>query len=125
MAPLSAALSLADRKLRGLVEFPSLRIALVVLTETGGNPVGGDYRELLWQAFEVPIFEQLRNRAGDVIARECEVHDGMHVDPAARLDETDLIKEPCECGAETPRLRNYFMVRRAATTLSASASLIF
>ncbi len=127
VAPLETALSLADRKTRMLADLSSLRIALVILTETGGERLAYDYRELLWQAFGVPIFEQLRDREGAVIARECEVHDGLHVDPAARLDDqirSSMIHEPCECGADTPRVRSYFMVRRAATTLSASASLM-
>jgi hypothetical protein len=127
VAPLATALSLADQKLRGLADLASLR-ALIVLTEMGGDVLADDYRELLWQAFKVPIFEQLRSRQGPVIARECEVHDGLHVDPAARLNQEiseALVNEPCECGSETPRLRGYFMPRTAATRLSASASLTF
>jgi hypothetical protein len=129
-APLGTALSLADRKLRGLPSLTSLRTALVVLTDIAGDTLAEDSRHMLWQAFGVPIFEQLRGEHGRVIARECEVHDGLHMDPAAAVTEEfsgdlsgGLVNEQCECGAETPRLRNYFMVRRAATTLSASPSL--
>jgi hypothetical protein len=128
VAPLKAALSLADQKLRELVTLPGLRVALVVLTDLWGENLADDYRELLWQAFGVPVFEQLRNHAGNVIARECEVHDGMHVDPAAHLTreiKAGLVPGECDCGAETPRLRSYFMARIAATRLSASESLTF
>jgi hypothetical protein len=105
-APLPVALSLADQKLQGLADFTDFRIALIVLTELGGDRLE-DYRELLWHAFEVPIFEQLRDRDGTVLARECEVHDGLHVEPTRRLPHlltASLIHHPCECGLETPRI---------------------
>ncbi len=108
VAPLDAALSLADRKLRSLADLSSIRVAVVVLTENGRENPAKDYRELLWQAFGVPIFEQLRDSKGTVIARECEAHDGLHVDPVVRVtseNSEELVNEPCECGAETPRLR--------------------
>lgn len=111
VAPLRAALSLADRRLRGLMDLPSLNAAMVVLTNVDGEALEDSHRELLWMAFGVPIFEQLRSRAGAVVARECEVHDGLHVDPEARvthelstLSAAMMISEPCECGSETPRL---------------------
>lgn len=129
---LGLALSLADQKQRGLRALPSLTTAIVVLTSLGDSPLEEHHRELLWRAFRVPIFEQLRGWDGAIIARECEVHDGLHIEETAAIlhlhgDEllaTQLMtsNEPivrartgltgeiatanCECGAETPRLRN-------------------
>jgi hypothetical protein len=96
-APLATLLTLADRKLRGLFDpGPDLAL-LLVLTQIEGETLGEDYREYLWQAFGVPLFEQLRDRAGTVIARECEAHDGLHVDSSAHLSEA-ATNDPCECG---------------------------
>jgi phenylacetate-coenzyme A ligase PaaK-like adenylate-forming protein len=130
--PLQLALTLADQKLRDLIELPSLKTAIVVLTSFGDAPLENHHRDLIWRAFGVPIFEQARGWDGTVLARECEVHDGLHLDEtavSAEMDGADLVitqltaldhpmiraatgwtgeivKEPCECGAETPRLRN-------------------
>jgi hypothetical protein len=103
--PLDLALSLADRKRRGLFALPSLNTAIVVLTSVDHSPLGDHHRDLLWSAFGVPVFEQLRQSDGAVIARECEVHDGLHIiDPAHKLCG-EIVSDPCACGSETPRLR--------------------
>jgi hypothetical protein len=128
--PLDAALSLADQKLRGLLELPSLTVAMVVLTSLADSPLAGHHRDLLWHAFGVPVFEQLRGWDGAVIAKECEVHDGLHIDELAAIlqfQEDELLvtqltafENPivrvrtgltgeiatgyCGCGQETPRL---------------------
>jgi hypothetical protein len=110
VAPLDLALSLADRKRRGILDLPSVRTAIVVLTYAEDSPLAGDYRDLLWRAWGVPVFEQLRGPDGTVTARECEVHDGLHIVtlqellPGARTD-LEVVNGVCECGAETPRLR--------------------
>ncbi len=38
---------------------------------------------LLWRSLGLPVFEQLTAWDGTVIARECEIHDGLHVAPEA------------------------------------------
>jgi hypothetical protein len=117
VAPLEIALSLAEKRLGGLVDLSNLTAA-VVLTDIDGEALSEDRRELLWKAFGVPVFEQLRSREGAIVARECEVHDGLHVDPEARvahelsaLSAAMTVSEPCECGSETPRLRGYLSTR--------------
>jgi len=108
VAPLDLALSLADKKRRGILDLPSVRTAIVVLTSCEDSPLADDYRDLLWQAWGVPIFEQLRGPDGTVIARECEVHDGLHIvgdNVAHNSAELEIVNGVCECGAETPRLR--------------------
>lgn len=131
VAPIDLALTLADQKSKGLFDLPSLTTAIVVLTSFKQWLSWHD-RDLLWHAFGVPVFEQLRGWNGAIIARECEVHDGLHIDETAailQLCEGELLAtqlekfgEPilrartgltgeiltglCECGAETPRLRN-------------------
>lgn len=34
---------------------------------------------LFWRVFEAPVFEQLLGLAGELMAWECEAHDGLHI----------------------------------------------
>jgi hypothetical protein len=106
--PLDVALSLADQKSRGLIDLPSLNLAIVVLTSLDDSPLTEDHRDLLWRAFGVPMFEQLRGGDGTVIARECEVHDGLHIEGSVAAFDLpgQVVSERCECGLETPRLKS-------------------
>ncbi len=132
VAPLDVALSLADRKRRGLIDLPSLKTAIVTLTSFETSPLADSDRDVLWRAFGVPVFEQMRGWDGAIIARECEIHDGLHIDESAailEIHQNELLAtqlaatgEPilrartgltgwivtglCECGADSPRLRN-------------------
>jgi hypothetical protein len=111
VAPLETALDFAVQSLTGQAVIPSLQLAVVVLTRRGGMPLTPSHRDVLWRAFAVPAFEFLRSSSGVVIARECEVHDGLHIDPHAIShaspdgDEFVLAGADCDCGAETPRLK--------------------
>ena len=130
--PLQLALTLADQKQRRLLELPHLTTAVVVLTSLEDTPLEDHHRTLIWRAFGVPLFEQLQGWDGSVIARECEVHDGLHIEEDAVIFEKageelvatqltafeepilrartgvtgTIVTQHCECGAETPRLRN-------------------
>lgn len=119
VAPLDVALALADRKAWGLMELASLRVAMVVLTRV--SPMEQHERDLIWRAFGVPIFEQLRDADGIVIARECEVHDGLHLagSAAGPTAECELVTGPCECGSEIPRLRRLLPPRQLAAAEAA------
>jgi len=104
--PVDTALSIADRKLRGLLDLPSLKLAIVVFSSV--DLLGAfetHHRDLLWKVFGLPVFEQLRGATGEVIARECEVHDGLHLDADMRAGIRDeIVTGQCDCGLETPRL---------------------
>jgi len=81
----------------------------VVLTSLEDSPLEDHHRDLVWHAFKVPVFEQLRGEHGGIIARECEVHDGLHISEALTTQFSsdtsfELMRDPCECGSETPRL---------------------
>jgi hypothetical protein len=39
-------------------------------------------REMIWQAWGVPVFGQLLGPSGEMLAWECEAHEGYHYDPA-------------------------------------------
>lgn len=115
--PLDLALTLADQKRRGLFDLPSLDTAIVALTSVDDSPIADHHRDLLWQAFGVPLFEQLRGASGLVIAAECEVHDGLHVLHEDIHVAGELITNQCPCGAETPRVR-----RRAPERVKVAAA---
>ena len=122
VATLHTALELADRKLRGLLPLASLELALVVLTRIDDTPLAAHHRDLLWQAFAIPVFEQLQDADGMVIARECEVHDGLHLDDNAALPDelkSEIVTEHCECGGETPRLKRRAFDRQMAAAVAA------
>ena len=115
--PLDLALSLADQKQRGLFSLPSLNTAIIVLTSFDDSPLADHHRDLLWQAFGVPIFEQLLGSEGTVIARECEVHDGLHLQGEEPFYlSADVVTDPCACGLDTPRLRSRTPARAKAAT---------
>jgi len=133
VAPLEDALALAGTSLR-------LSTALVVLTSLGGVPLDDYRRDRLWDAFGVPVFEQLRSWRGAVIARECEAHAGLHIargaailhrDPEGEILLTllhskqsvlksrtgltgEIVESECECGSGIPRLRNLAAVSELA-----------
>ena len=121
--PLSLALSLADQKLRGLLELPSLKCAIVVFSShEAGGPLAAHHRDLLWKAFGLPVFEQLRGWDGRVFARECEVHDGLHFDPILIPTFEDVVevnRSVCECGNETPRLQRLLVPETRAAAAAA------
>ncbi|MDP9055482.1 MAG: hypothetical protein M3N93_14455 [Acidobacteriota bacterium] len=109
--PLNLALAVADQKQRGLFALPSLNTAIVVLTSTEDSPLAAHHRDLLWQAFGVPIFEQLLAPGGHAIARECEVHDGLHLDTDEPIYiDGEIVTDPCACGLDTPRLRSRTLI---------------
>lgn len=138
VVPLNSALLLADQKLRGKFDLPSLTLAITVVTRIDDSPLAPHHRDLLWRAFEVPVFEQLLGWDGAVIARECELHCGLHlaeetVIATVRDEElllthlnqvehpivlartgysATLLPETCDCGSTALRLSNLMPVRQ-------------
>lgn len=90
--------------------------AVVVLTREGGRQIGEADRDRLWRAYHVPVFEQVVDAAGRLIAWECEAHDGLHLAATARAEGVTVIEEnTCACGQHGPRVTG----PRVATVLSA------
>ena len=127
-APLEALLELAEAVLHGGAEGPEAQIGLAPLTGVGRPPIHPAQRNLLWLALRMPVFEQFRGPAGELLAWECEAHTGLHVvsgraefslrrgDPEIRLRlgrdslyvptgiAGRIETEPCACGRPGPRL---------------------
>ena len=82
-------------------------------------------RDVLWEAFQVPVYACLLDGDGRLVGYECEAQDGLHIGTACAgdsqkmeissedsilgyripLDQTVLEKSPCECGRPGQRLR--------------------
>lgn len=88
--------------LRLAAEIKALR-ALVVFSGARLGEVNPRDRDLLWRAFQIPLFEQRLAANGTVIARECEAHDGLHVTASVSFDRPMLIND-CECGRTEARI---------------------
>ena len=99
-----------------------LEHGIVILTSMNDNPLTQRDRDKLWRLFGVPVFEFLRSADSNVIARECECHDGLHVDAMPTLPENwsaEFVKDHCECGLETPRIKALAKVTRKAHAAAA------
>lgn len=108
---------------------PRLR-ALIALARPGDEVLSSRDRDSLWSAFRVPLFQQLIGFEGELLASECEAHDGLHVvaenavmevlhgrllvtslqnlrTPVLRLDTglaARLESHQCECGRSGSRV---------------------
>jgi hypothetical protein len=54
---------------------------LVVFTGTRYGFIGEEERETIWRKYAMPVFEQLLDEKGRVLAVECEAHNGLHIEP--------------------------------------------
>jgi hypothetical protein len=53
--------------------------AVILLTRMDQPPLGEAERERLWAAYQVPVYQQILGFAGELLAWECEAHQGLHV----------------------------------------------
>lgn len=60
---------------------------LLVYTKLGEPLLDSTLRDRLWQAFELPVFEQLHGFDGELLASECEAHEGMHLETESAIFE--------------------------------------
>jgi hypothetical protein len=83
---------------------PSLTHALIVLERPAEPRLTEADRNALWRAFRVPVFEQIIGPAGELLAGECEAHEGLHIEaPGLRLPQNMIDSTPCACGRKSPR----------------------
>lgn len=81
-----------------------LQHAVIVFTDVQQRLSEHD-REFLWQAFGVPVFEQCLGPGNELVAGECEAHEGLHV--ASRVPaewDGEVEHGRCACGSTAPRL---------------------
>jgi len=75
-APLNVLLQWAGS---GSPHLPGGQRAIVAFTGLEDGALSESARDLLWQTFEVPVFEQRLGADGSVLAWECEAHEGLHI----------------------------------------------
>ncbi len=127
-APLPTLLELGEAVLHGGANAPEAELGVAPLTGVGRPAIRPAERNLLWLALRMPVFEQFRGPAGELLAWECEAHAGLHI-VAGRAEffrsrgeaeirmrltrdsisvptglEGRVETEPCACGREGPRL---------------------
>ncbi|MDQ6676915.1 MAG: hypothetical protein M3Z09_06440 [Acidobacteriota bacterium] len=76
--------------------------ALVIFSNSAAELLGSEDRDWLWQNFAVPVFEQVLDARGRVLAEECEAHSGLHV-LSERSWTGMLSTAECDCGRLEPR----------------------
>ena len=100
----------------------SLRHAVIVIKRPSDSWLTESGRERLWEAFRVPVFEQAIGDDGELLATECEAHNGLHVERAAHgfgLPGESIDASPCACGRNTPRLEPAGQVQVIHHTMAA------
>ncbi len=91
--------------------------ALVAFSfEYGEGPSEADKDEL-WDRFGVPLFEQCLNFRRELMASECEAHEGLHLLPQhSGLEGYRLAHGRCACGSPAPKV-----LREVRRAMAASA----
>ncbi len=123
------------------------RFPIVVFTGPGHGYLTDADRDLFWRVFEVPLFEQFTGLGGEVLAEECEAHEGLHIRPGdalfeiyrgellitslTRLEEPvfrlstgcygRLDESPCACGRTSARLIQSVQKQTVEKALAMSA----
>ncbi len=117
---------LADKVRNNELALTTVDRAIFALTDCGSNPLSLPFRENIWQAFGVPIYELIIAPGCTLLAAECELHQGWHLQEGSKayllrgelMYDTPLITgshsgftggidlTPCECGRSTVRLIN-------------------
>jgi hypothetical protein len=149
--PIETLLHLARGVRRGRFALPTIRHSIVVFSDLRGGLLPEGDRDSLWDAFRVPVFEQLRGLGAELLAAECEAHNGLHLcardavmefDTSRHMPEllfTSLadLAQPCirlatgwspqiddricGCGSSRPRLMSLVAVEQACTLARAAA----
>jgi hypothetical protein len=79
-----------------------LRHAVIVLTYDDENGLSSQDRDFFWEKFGVPVYEQQLGPNNELLAMECDAHNGLHLTgdfPKMRGE-----RNSCACGNPAPRL---------------------
>jgi len=77
--PIAKLKGLAAAVSSGAVRIPPLSHAVIVLTRVDQSPLDDAERERLWSVFGVPVYQQIIGFSGELLAWECEAHQGLHL----------------------------------------------
>lgn len=85
---------------------------IVVFTGPGCGCLTAEQRDAVWRCWGVPVYEQRVDSGGEVIAEECDYHEGLHV-VAGALWGGSTLPGRCPCGLASPRISSYAPARAA------------
>jgi hypothetical protein len=129
-APVETLRALANLAIRSDLVLPSLSYGAIALLGIGRDLVREDDHDLIWRAFRIPLYSQFRGFRGELLAADCELHEGLHIlTESAVFEESDQgllvtsfgnLRHPvlrlasglsarivacrCPCGLKSPRL---------------------
>jgi hypothetical protein len=82
-------------------EFP-----VVVLSTGHGGLISPADRDFIWNSLRVPLLEYLLDSEGRIVARECEAHDGLHIEVSFETSAIgEVVTNTCGCGRDGARLQ--------------------
>jgi hypothetical protein len=99
-----------------------LRHAVIVFTSGGEAGLSDDDRDIFWDAFGVPVFEQYLGRANELLAVECDAHTGLHL--VGDFETLNRDRKTCACGSPNPRLPRRARVAELAELLAVGGALV-
>ena len=60
---------------------------VAVWTRPNDAPLFESTRDLLWEAFQLPVFEELIGFEGELLAAECDAHEALHIEESTTVAE--------------------------------------
>lgn len=87
--PVAAVRRLADAAEDQGVPMPDVSHGIIVFSSPHWGFPSEEVRRLLWRVFEVPVFGQYLGLDGELLAWECEAHEGWHVRTEEAIFEVD------------------------------------
>jgi hypothetical protein len=85
--PFSALERLADDVQRGATGLAAAVRRITVHSRVDRELLRDAERDLLWRAFRLPVFEEVRGLDNELLAWECDAHAGLHVDAECAIAE--------------------------------------
>jgi hypothetical protein len=90
--------------------------SVVAFSYDGQEGLAASDRELFWKTFGVPVFEQLLSAGNELIAMECDAHDGLHL--IGDFKDLKAGISTCPCGNPAPRLARPRRIEELAELLA-------
>jgi len=90
--------------------------SVVAFSYDGQEGLTASDRELFWKTFGVPVFEQLLSASNELIAMECDAHEGLHL-----VGDFQGLKagiSTCPCGNPAPRMAGPRRIEELAELLA-------
>ena len=89
---------------------------MVALSFDGQEGLTAADREFFWKTFGVPVFEQLLSTGNELIAMECDAHDGLHL--VGEFKDLKAGISACPCGNPAPRMARQHRIEELAQLLA-------